>query len=87
MIFNYADGLSPLNNDTNTVPVQAGINAAFRPMANFISIPNTSNVSTTSNVAIPGVWMFQTNGRPFTTPSMLEDIARLYMCVYVYYYM
>ena len=71
MIFNYADGL---NNDSNTVPVQAGINAAFRPTANYISIPNTSDISTTSNVDIPGVWMFQTGARPFTTPSMLENI-------------
>ena len=70
MIFNYADGLSQLTNDSNAVPVQAGINAAFRSTANFISIP-TSNISSTSNVDIPGVWMFQTNRRPFiTTPGM-----------------
>ena len=68
MIFHYADGLSLLTDDLNGVPVQAGINAAFRPTANFVSIPNTSNISVTSNVGIPGVWMFQTNTRPFTTP-------------------
>ena len=69
MIFNYADGL---NNDSNIVPVQAGINAAFRSTANYISIPNNSDISTTSNVGNPGVWMFQTGARPFITPCMLD---------------
>ena len=71
MIFNYVDDLSQLTDGSNTIPVQAGINAAFSgPTANFISIPNTSNISSTSNVEIAGVWMFQTNGRPFiTTPG------------------
>ena len=68
MIFNYADGLSLFTDELNTVPVQAGINAAFRPTANFISIPDTSNICDTSNVDIPGVWMFQINGRPFSEP-------------------
>ena len=65
MIFNYADGLSLPIDGLN---VQAGINAAFRPTANFVSIPDTSNISVTSNVGIPGVWMFQINTRPFTRP-------------------
>ena len=79
MIFNYADGLSQLTNESNPVPVQAGISAAFNSStnitynstANFISIPNTSNISVTSNVGIPGVWMFEISTRPFTRPCKL----------------
>ena len=70
VIFNYADGLSLFTDDLNTVPVQAGINAAFRPTANFISIPNTSDIYNTSNVDVPGVWMFQIDGRAFIEPCM-----------------
>ena len=49
VIFNYADGLSPLINESIPLPVQAGINAGFGPTPNFVSIPNTSNISVTSN--------------------------------------
>ena len=70
VIFNYADGLSLPTDESNAVPVQAGIIAAFRPTTDFVSIPNTSNISVTSNVGIPGVWMFQTNTSPFTGPCM-----------------
>jgi len=66
VIFNYVDGLQDLNK-LSTVPVQAGINAAHRN--NFVSISNTSDISINSNVDIPGVWIFQTNGRSFTKPS------------------
>lgn len=67
MIFNYIDGLSDLTDELTTVPVQAGLNSAYRN--NFFSIPNISDISSTSNVDIPGVWMFQTNERYFVTPS------------------
>ena len=72
MIFNYVDGLQDLNKFT-TVPVQAGINSGF--LSNFISISNTSDISRTSNVDIPGVWMFQTNGRSFTKTSKSKYVG------------
>lgn len=77
VIFNYADGLSKLTD----VPVQAGVNAAFRPTANFLSIADTSDISNTSNVDVPGVWMFRINGRPFARPCNLDKY------IYVHYFM
>ena len=75
VIFNYADGSSQLNDDElSTAPEQAGINAAFKSTANFVSIPSTK-ISTTSNVDIPGVWMFQTNGRHFTRACKSKKTA------------
>jgi len=68
VIFNYVDGLQDLNK-LSTFPVQAGINAASRINFNFVSISNTSYISINSNVDIPGVWIFQTNGRSFAKPS------------------
>ena len=69
MIFKYADDLSQLTDELNTVPIQAGVNSdSSRTSVNFVSIPNTSNIYNSSNVGIPGVWMFQVDGRPFTEP-------------------
>ena len=50
---------------------------------NFISIPNTSNISVTSNVGIPGVWMFQGNTIPFT---LLDHISKSTHTVHSYTY-
>ena len=73
MIFNYIDGLPKPADKFGTVPVQAGINSGYY----FISIANMnsvskSSVSNGSNVDIPGVWMFQTNGRNFAEPNICK---------------
>ena len=68
MIFNYVDGLPKPTDKFGSIPVQAGINSKN----NFVSISNATDVSRTSNVDIPGVWIFQTNGRNFTEPSKIE---------------
>ena len=71
MIFDYADGFSQLGDELSTAPVQAGINAASRTTANFVTISSTSNISTTSNVHFPGLWVFQTN--PIAKPCKNKD--------------
>ena len=80
VIFYYADGLFdqiPALEDkseiedfgflnVSNVTVQAGLNAAdgrFQPI-------ETENIYSSSNVDIPGVWMYQSNERFLIQPSM-----------------
>ena len=50
----------------NNITGQAGINAGD---GRFESIEGETNISRTSNVDIPGIWMFQTNERFIIQPS------------------
>ena len=74
VIFHYVDGLFERINeifDGNTT-VQAGLNAGDG--RRFVAIPGSGtedivNISNTSNVDIPGVWIFQTNEITIINPS------------------
>ena len=81
-MFYYADGLevsalegsgsgleeSKLINSSNAT-VQAGINVGDGQFES-IEIETDTSISSTSNVDIPGVWMYQTNERSIIQPSM-----------------
>jgi len=75
IIFHYVDGLFEMIDelfDGNTT-VQAGFNAGDG--RRFITIPGSGtedivNISNTSNVDIPGVWIFQTSEFSLINPSM-----------------
>ena len=80
VMFYYADGLfeqfeSEFDNEGSgfggfmnfsNATVQAGINSGN---GLFESIEDKTNISSTSNVDIPGVWMYQTNERSIIQPS------------------
>ena len=82
VLFYYADGLeisalegsgssleeARLINSSNAT-VQAGINAGDGQFES-IEIETDTSISSTSNVDIPGVWMYQTNERFVIQPSM-----------------
>ena len=58
------------------VKAQAGINAGDDK---FETIEVGIDVSKTTNVGIPGVWMYQTNERIANKPS--EIVIIVYICI------
>lgn len=78
VIFLYADGEIQRSNG------QAGINAGDG--VNFITIPSNTNVTQTSNVDIPGVWMFQVdrgNAHMYVLLSKYT-LAHTYKCEHLF---
>jgi len=74
VMFHYVDGLFETVDeilDGNTT-IQAGLSAGDR--RHFVTIPGSGtedivSISNTSNVDIPGVWIFQTNEKPVKHPG------------------
>ena len=78
MIFLYADGEIQRSNG------RAGINAGDG--VNFITIPRNINVTQTSNVDVPGVWMFQVDKGNAHLYVLLSKCvhARTYKCEHLF---
>ena len=84
MIFHYADGfLQQTTSDKGSkfkypvnIKAQAGLNAGDDQ---FEMIEVGTDVYKTTNVGIPGVWMYQTNKRTANKPS------KIIIILYVYY--
>ena len=87
MIFHYADGLlQQITLDKGSkfeypvdVKAQAGLNAGDDQ---FEMIEAGTDLSKTTNVGIPGVWMYQTNERIAIKPSKIIIIIAIH-CTYV----
>ena len=80
MIFLYADGLIQWStggasdgvNGLGGTPAQVGFNAGDG--INYAAVPESRtgeiiNIDTTSNVGVPGVWVFQVNQETITISS------------------
>ena len=91
MIFLYADGLiqwttgdaSDGVNGLGGTPAQVGFNAGDG--VNYAAVPESRtgeiiNIDTTSNVGVPGVWVFQVNEETITISS-----GKIYI-YYKYYF-
>ena len=85
MIFHYADGFLQQTLDKGckfeypvNVKAQAGLNAGDDQ---FEMIEVGTDVSKTTNVGIPGVWMYQTNERTANKPSKIIIIKET--CSYI----
>ena len=79
----YADGeIKWLRHDTNDISyTQVGFNAGDN--INFLTLPGShtpaiSNIVTDSNVAIPGVWMYNISGSTILRPQAGEKLIIQY---------
>ena len=65
------------------VKAQAGINAGDDQ---FEMIEIGTDVSKTTNVGIPGVWMYQTNEGTANKPSEIVIVVCTYVYIHTYYH-